>query len=81
VAYAIDKSAAVSGRWRTPEQTLHLFSLAGGWPGALLAQQVLRHKTSKESFIAAFWLTVLLNAAAFVAWHAGLLPLPRPGVD
>jgi uncharacterized membrane protein YsdA (DUF1294 family)/cold shock CspA family protein len=78
VAYAFDKSAAVSGRWRTAEQTLHLFSLAGGWPGALVAQQLLRHKTSKQSFVYAFWLTVLLNVGAFVAWHAGLLPLPPP---
>jgi len=74
IAYALDKSAAVSGRWRTSEQTLHLFSLAGGWPGALLAQQLLRHKTSKQSFVYAFWFTVLLNVAAFVAWHAGALP-------
>ncbi len=78
LVYAIDKSAALSGRWRTAEQTLHLFSVAGGWPGALLAQQLLRHKTSKESFIATFWITVVLNVAAFVAWHAGVLPLPRP---
>ncbi|MBX9792954.1 MAG: cold shock and DUF1294 domain-containing protein [Burkholderiaceae bacterium] len=78
LAYAFDKSAAVSGCWRTAEQTLHLFSLAGGWPGALIAQQLLRHKTSKPSFVSAFWVTVLLNIGAFVAWHAGLLPLPRP---
>ncbi len=75
LAYALDKSAAVAGRWRTPESTLHLLTLAGGWPGALLAQQLLRHKTTKESFIVAFWLSVLLNVAGFVAWHAGLLPL------
>lgn len=78
LAYAFDKSAAVSGRWRTSEQTLHLFSLAGGWPGALLAQQLLRHKTSKQSFVATFWFTVVLNVGAFVLWHAGMLPLPRP---
>jgi uncharacterized membrane protein YsdA (DUF1294 family)/cold shock CspA family protein len=78
LAYAFDKSAAVSGRWRTAEQTLHLFSLAGGWPGALVAQQLLRHKTSKQSFVYAFWFTALLNVGTFVAWHAGLLPLPRP---
>lgn len=78
LAYAFDKSAAVSGRWRTPEQTLHLFSLAGGWPGALIAQQLLRHKTSKQSFVYAYWLTVLVNVGAFVAWHAGLLPIPQP---
>ena len=76
-AYAFDKSAAMSGRWRTAENTLHLLSLAGGWPGALLAQQLLRHKTNKQSFVFAFWVTVLLNVGAFVAWHAGLLPIPR----
>jgi uncharacterized membrane protein YsdA (DUF1294 family)/cold shock CspA family protein len=77
LAYAFDKSAAVSGRWRTAEQTLHFFSLAGGWPGALVAQQLLRHKTSKPSFVYAFWFTVLVNVCVFVAWHAGLFPLPR----
>ena len=76
-AYAFDKSAAVYGLWRTAENTLHLLSLAGGWPGALLAQQLLRHKTKKQSFVFAFWVTVLLNVGAFVAWHAGLLPIPR----
>lgn len=78
MAYALDKSAAISGGWRIAEKTLHLLSLAGGWPGALLAQQVLRHKTSKPSFTAVFWLTVLLNVGAFVAWSAGVLPAPRP---
>ncbi|QDL55494.1 DUF1294 domain-containing protein [Rhodoferax aquaticus] len=80
IAYAVDKSAAVSGRWRTSEQTLHLFSLAGGWPGALIAQQLLRHKTSKQSFVVVFWFTVVLNVGAFVAWNAGLIPVPRPGI-
>jgi uncharacterized membrane protein YsdA (DUF1294 family)/cold shock CspA family protein len=75
MAYAFDKSSAIAGRWRTTEQTLHFFALAGGWPGALLAQQVLRHKTSKESFVGVFWITVALNVAAFVGWHAGLMPL------
>lgn len=78
LAYVYDKSAAVSGRWRISEQTLHVFSVAGGWPGALLAQQLLRHKTSKKSFVYTFWLTVLLNIGVFVAWHAGVLPFPRP---
>lgn len=78
LAHAFDKAAAVAGRWRTREETLHLLALAGGWPGALLAQQLLRHKTRKPAFVAVFWLTVALNVAAFVAWHAGVLPLPRP---
>ncbi len=50
LAYAFDKSAAKGGRWRTSEGTLHLLALAGGWPGALLAQQFLRHKSAKASF-------------------------------
>ena len=43
LAYAMDKSAAAKGAWRTPEKTLHVLAIAGGWPGALLAQQFLRH--------------------------------------
>jgi uncharacterized membrane protein YsdA (DUF1294 family) len=69
MAYALDKSAAKQGRWRISESTLHLMGLACGWPGALLAQQLLRHKTTKSSFVSAFWATVLLNSAGFYAWH------------
>ena len=72
LAYGFDKAAARQKRWRTSESTLHLLGLAGGWPGALLAQQLLRHKTSKPSFIVAFWVTVAANIVAFVVWHAGL---------
>lgn len=64
--YAVDKSAAQKGAWRTKESTLHLLSLVGGWPGALLAQEKLRHKTKKQSFRFVFWCTVLLNCSAFV---------------
>lgn len=67
VAYVADKRAARRGGRRTPETRLHLLSLAGGWPGALLAQQVARHKTAKASFRLVFWWTVVLNIAAFVA--------------
>ncbi|MBF0646788.1 DUF1294 domain-containing protein [Desulfuromonas acetoxidans] len=59
--YAFDKSAAQKGAWRTQESTLHLFSMAGGWPGALIAQQILRHKNQKESFRFVFWVTSALN--------------------
>jgi len=66
VAYAIDKSAARKGNWRTPESTLLLLGLLGGWPGAVLAQQWLRHKTSKKAFLWKFYLTVVLNLGAFL---------------
>ncbi len=67
VVYAVDKSAAQAGRWRIPENTLLLLGLAGGWPGAVVAQQLLRHKTTKASFRIAFWFSVVLNVAGFVA--------------
>jgi len=78
LVYAIDKSAARAGAWRIPENTLHALALAGGWPGAWLAQQVLRHKSSKTAFLAVFWCTVLANVTVFVilAFPAAL-PLPR----
>ena len=64
--YAIDKAAARAGRWRTSERTLLMLGLACGWPGAALAQQWFRHKSSKPTFQARFWLTVLLNTGAFI---------------
>ncbi|MES9900396.1 MAG: cold shock and DUF1294 domain-containing protein [Sedimenticola sp.] len=66
VVYAMDKSAARKGGWRTQESTLHILSLIGGWPGALVAQQKLRHKSKKRSFRAVFWVTVIANCGAFV---------------
>jgi uncharacterized membrane protein YsdA (DUF1294 family)/cold shock CspA family protein len=73
LAYAIDKSAAVHRRWRIKESTLLGLGLACGWPGALLAQQLFRHKTAKSSFVFAFWITVFLNAAALLAIQTGKL--------
>ena len=64
--YALDKAAARQGRRRVPERRLHLLALLGGWPGALLAQQHLRHKTSKTRFLLLFWLTVGINISAFI---------------
>jgi uncharacterized membrane protein YsdA (DUF1294 family)/cold shock CspA family protein len=67
VVYAFDKSAARNNRWRTRESALHMLSLAGGWPGALFAQRLLRHKSSKGSFQKRFWFTVVLNCG-FLGW-------------
>ena len=62
--YAWDKSAARKGNWRTPEAKLHFMSLIGGWPGALVAQNLLRHKSKKKSFRFTFWVTVIINCGA-----------------
>lgn len=66
VMYAYDKRQAQTGGWRTPESSLHAVALLGGWPGALLAQQWLRHKSSKLPFRRVFWATVVLNMLAFI---------------
>lgn len=68
VLYAVDKRSAVTETWRTPEATLHAVDLAGGIIGGLLAQQMLRHKTAKPSF--------MLVTAAIAAMHLfGLLAI------
>ncbi|ELA3116720.1 DUF1294 domain-containing protein [Vibrio vulnificus] len=64
--FAKDKQAAQENSWRTPENTLHLLSLLGGWPGALLAQFSLRHKSKKQPFKLILWLTITLNIAGFL---------------
>ena len=66
IVYAIDKSAARRDAWRTKENTLHLLALCGGWPGAMIAQQTLLHKSSKTSFRFVFWVTVILNCGVYV---------------
>ena len=84
IAYWWDKDAAGAGRWRTPENTLHLLDAFGGWPGALIAQQQFRHKTVKAWFQAVFWVTVLLNLAAvavavYMGWARALTGLLLDG--
>jgi len=64
LVYWFDKRAARAQRRRTPEATLHILELLGGWPGALLAQSQLRHKTRKTRYRAVFWAMVALNLIA-----------------
>lgn len=74
IAYAIDKAAAHRNGARIAERTLHVFSLVGGWPGAIGAQAMLRHKSRKQAFRAVFWLTVATNCALLLAalWIAAM---------
>ena len=59
--YSTDKNYAKEGSWRISEKTLHILSIIGGWTGALIAQNKLRHKSSKSSFQIIFLFTVLFN--------------------
>jgi uncharacterized membrane protein YsdA (DUF1294 family) len=69
--YWTDKRSAAAERRRVPEQRLHLAALLGGWPGALVAQQVFRHKTRKASFQVVFWAIVFVHQAFWAAWLLG----------
>lgn len=77
IMYGANKSAAVQGAWRTSESTLHLIALVGGWPGALVARQVFRHKTTKQPFRTIFWGTVIANCMA-LSWFVLEAPLTLP---
>jgi uncharacterized membrane protein YsdA (DUF1294 family) len=55
------------------EVVLHAWDLAGGWPGALAARHLYRHKTTKQPFVTIFWLTVGINCLVLV-WVAAGMP-------
>ena len=59
--YAKDKDFSQDGNWRISEKTLHLLSIIGGWSGALIAQDKLKHKSSKKSFKLLFFITICFN--------------------
>lgn len=76
--YWHDKRRATVQGQRTPEKLLHAAELLGGWPGALIAQQLFRHKTRKIAYQLVFWLIVALHQAfwfdqvIFAGQHLGI---------
>lgn len=67
--YTWDKGAAKKGRERVRERTLHAVTWAGGFPGALAGQWLLRHKTRHASFVLGAWFAMLVHVALW-AWLA-----------
>ena len=67
-AYLLDKTRAEQRGRRIPESTLHLLEALGGWPGALLAQHWLSHKTGKVSYQVIFWLIVTAHGGLWIWW-------------
>ena len=60
--FELDKRAARSKTWHVSEQRLLFVALIGGALGAKLAQNHLRHKTSKEPFRTQLQVTVYFQA-------------------
>lgn len=77
ILYWIDKAKARNNQWRISEKTLHLVEFCGGWPGALIAQQWLRHKNQKPGYQVAFWLIVLVNVSLLSFWLWKGYPDPK----
>ena len=77
--YKVDKQQAERQLRRIPEFSLHFWELFCGWPGALYAQKKYHHKWKKTSFMAVFWLYVVLNVTAVlgVAFPEISLPVLR----
>lgn len=68
LAYWKDKHLARANASRIPEKTLHVMELLGGWPGAFLAQRVLRHKSAKGTY--QFFFVLIIGLYQFLATDA-----------
>lgn len=73
IVYGWDKWCAKRNNPRVPEWKLHLLALFGGWPGAMLGQQLFRHKSSKRSFLIVYRITIGLNLMLLGAFLAGVI--------
>jgi uncharacterized membrane protein YsdA (DUF1294 family) len=67
--YGVDKRAARKAGYRVPESTLLFFGVIGGWPGAMLGQQLFRHKTQKQPFKTYFLASVMVNIVVMAALY------------
>ena len=74
LAFAIDKSAARTGRRRISEFHLLQIAVLGGTPGAYLARQMFRHKTRKEPFSSRLHTIAILQLALLAGLAVFLLP-------
>jgi uncharacterized membrane protein YsdA (DUF1294 family) len=64
---ARERESNPNARRRVPEATLNWLAFLGGWPGALAAQRLLRHKTSDRDFRRHFFLAVAGHLAIALA--------------
>lgn len=77
VAFWRDKRRARAGAWRVSEATLLWLAFAGGSPGAVAGQQLLRHKTRKEPFRTTLRVIICVQMAALALWLSAPLLVGR----
>lgn len=68
LAFGWDKRLAEAHQRRIPERTLLALAIFGGALGALLGQQLFRHKTQKQPFRTLLWLCTVANVVVDVLW-------------
>ncbi len=73
LVFAWDKSQARRGGRRVSERTLHFLELIGGWPGALLGQKFLRHKSKKLSYRVELAIIVIVHMVLWLSLFEGWL--------
>lgn len=66
LAFGWDKRQSERHGSRIAERTLLGLALFGGALGALIGQQVFRHKTKKQPFRTLLWLAALINVLAMI---------------
>ncbi|MFG0245553.1 MAG: DUF1294 domain-containing protein [Phycisphaerales bacterium JB052] len=64
--HAADKRRAIKARRRIPERSLHSMELVGGWPGAIMMTRMIRHKTSKPSYMWTLYAIAALHIVAIM---------------
>ncbi len=67
LAFGWDKRQSERHGSRIAERTLIALALFGGALGALLGQQVFRHKTQKQPFRTLLWCAAVVNMLVAVA--------------
>jgi uncharacterized membrane protein YsdA (DUF1294 family) len=69
-AFAVDKRRARLDGRRLSERSLLALAAIGGSVGAVCAQQLLRHKTRKQPFVAILWSIVVGQTLALAVYFA-----------
>lgn len=66
LAMGFDKWKAKRGKWRTPEDSLFMFTILGGGIGTIVGIYTFRHKTKKLKFTIGMPAILILEILLFI---------------